>query len=73
MVSDDKMFKVEVSVREYMPPLPVNVTKTPTGPAATPPTATPGTPPNPAFAALQSENQSLRVQAGNLGLPGGLP
>lgn len=71
-VSEDLLFKVEVVVREFMPPLPVSVTKTPTGPTSTG-GSVPGTPPNPAIAQLQAENQGLRVQAGALGLPGGLP
>jgi hypothetical protein len=69
-VSDDLMFKVVVTVREFMPPLPVSVTKTPTGPAATV-NPTPGTPPNPVIQSLETELNGLRTTAGNMNLPGG--
>lgn len=72
-VSDDLMFAVTVSVREYFPPLPLNATNTPPGAASTNPITTPGLVPNPAIAALEAKIASLQAQAAKLGTPGGLP
>lgn len=72
-VSEDNLWKVEVAVREYMPPPPISVTNTPTGPAPTPPTAVPGKPPNPAIVALEQQIAALQANAAATGQPGGLP
>lgn len=70
--SEDLMWAVTVTVREYFPPLLLNATKTPPGAASTTPPVT-GVVPNPAVAALQAKVAALQQQAAALGTPGGLP
>lgn len=72
-VGDDKMFKAVVTMRQFIPPLPINTTNTPPGASAVSPPAVPGVPVNPAIAALEARIAALQQQASNLGTPGGLP
>lgn len=72
-VSDDLMFRATVTLREFIPPPPINVTATPPGAAAVSPPNVPGIPVSPAIAAYQARIDALQQQAAALGTPGGLP